>query len=403
MLSAVGGACYCFVAVLIEADLRSIEYSLAPDALDEAFAAGAALREAQIRAAKALVRVMRGRSQFGIGCASIVQFGARMGLAPVEARQLMRLGQALEVQPSLEERIVARALSVPAAAAIAPVLRLLDGAESDELRAELPLWCEEAERLSLSELRKRARRRVEEERTGERVIDLTLPIGETLREDFERARVLASRKEKRTLSFTQTLDAVVNHYLDTFDPFRQEDGTRRVGPTSTRPGDRYIPVSVRRAVRRRAGDRCEHPGCDALTLLEFAHREPHRDGSGREVDDLFLLCWWHHTAYDGGGIRVLGPTGEPIWMDPSGMIVSRRDPCGRWPETDAEWGLLRSMHDGAIPTSWTMPANVAAVAERLNRQVAARGRPLAVMGAHPTGALPTERASQRSPPSCASP
>ena len=226
----------------------------------------------------------------------------------------------------------------------------------DEIWGVLPKWIEVAERTSSRELRKLVRRERTRQRTGEDVVDMTFHATETTREHFERARVLASRKAGRRLTNDDTFRVVVEHYVDTHDPLAVDDGTRRVGPTSGLPGARYVPVAVRRAIRRRAQDRCEMPECDEDTFLEFAHRIAHRDqarcGGGREEGDLFLLCGTHHTMLDGDALRAIGPTDDPAWVtcdgwSPRGIVCTRRVRGGRPPETEAELQAVRELRANA--------------------------------------------------------
>jgi 5-methylcytosine-specific restriction endonuclease McrA len=59
------------------------------------------------------------------------------------------------------------------------------------------------------------------------------------------------------------------------------------GSRRRRPG-RYIPIAVRRAVRRRDGGRCVY--CRARARLGFDHVVPRVKGGGRTPDNLVLCC-----------------------------------------------------------------------------------------------------------------
>ena len=104
------------------------------------------------------------------------------------------------------------------------------------LEAERESWIDQAELQSPWALLRAVRRRRAEIRCGEEVLDVTVHVPESVADGFERARVIASRKAGRVLDRSQTFEAVVDHYLDSFDPLRKEDGTRRVGPDLTRQG-----------------------------------------------------------------------------------------------------------------------------------------------------------------------
>ena len=62
---------------------------------------------------------------------------------------------------------------------------------------------------------------------------------------------------------------------------------------------------MQRAVRIRAGDECEYPGCHHRHFLEFAHKTPHCKGGAREAGDLLLLCPHHHLLFDASTIKLL--------------------------------------------------------------------------------------------------
>ena len=51
---------------------------------------------------------------------------------------------------------------------------------------------------------------------------------------------------------------------------------------------RYIPKAIRRAVRKRDGNKCRQCGC--RTQLQFDHRWPFSKGGKHTVDNLQLLC-----------------------------------------------------------------------------------------------------------------
>ncbi len=321
----------------VEADRRTINYEdavpgeVATEELVEGW------REAELRLARRFAETDRSRSYIASGCSSAVQFALRLGLAREEATRLIGLGRAIAAQPCVEERIRSRALSASAAAVLDPVLS--PGMPQEDLSR----WLDLAAHRPLPALRRDVRRDLAARDAGEMVVDVTVHVTETVREDFERARIIASRRARRFLTYGDTFRLIVDHYLATYDPLRTSEGSRRVGPTAERPGDRYVPISVRRAVTRRAGDRCEHPGCDRRVFTEFAHLTPHRDGGAREVDDLVLLCRRHHVMLDGGHIALVGPVDDAVWVHRSGVVVTAANPVGRDAQSEAERRALRTL------------------------------------------------------------
>jgi len=321
--------------MLLQVDRRTLRFER-DDALVERITRQAeAARETDIALAKSLLEMKQKRTYLASGCSSIEMFVGRFGYEPHEVRRLLKLGESMDAAPSIEDRIRAKALSVPAAVAIAPVLT------EPALFPEKDEWVDHAQRDAYSKVRRNARRRMAELRCGEPVETIEVRVPDSVVERFERARVLASRKAARALTRDETFEAVVDAYVDANDPLLVKEGKRRVGPTEENPAGRYIPASVQREIRRRASDTCEFPGCFERGRLEFAHRRPHAGhkfgcGSGREARDLVLLCRHHHFFQE---LRYLVPIGQPpnmVWIDPYGLVFSEDSLGGRDPETERE-------------------------------------------------------------------
>lgn len=70
---------------------------------------------------------------------------------------------------------------------------------------------------------------------------------------------------------------------------------KRTGPhTGWTPGrDRAAQARFRTALIRRAGGRCEYPGCSSTDRLQA-----HHDRAGYTPDCGRLLCWTHHKHED---------------------------------------------------------------------------------------------------------
>jgi hypothetical protein len=233
------------------------------------------------------------------GCASIGEWGWRRGYTAVEARELVALGHALEASSEVATAFLEGRVTGPAAAVVGRAL-----ADPCLVRPG-DTWLAWAEHEPIKDLRRRLRERLEVKAQRELAVqELTVFVPARVVDDFQRARVVASRKERKALSDGQTFDRCVTFYLDENDPLRQAPGTRRVGPTADRPRDRYVPAEVKRALARRSKDRCEVPGCTNEIFVDRAHLRPHRLGSGREVDDLFDGCRRHHVMYDAGLLRI---------------------------------------------------------------------------------------------------
>jgi hypothetical protein len=253
----------------------------------------------KLRLAQALVQLEEHRHYVFEGCASVVEFAARRGFSPREVRELVLLGRACRADPRVADKVRAGKILSEAASVVGRILgEPCFIKESDD-------WLLWAESDSVGELRRRVRRRIEEVTQEEVVVPLHLEVTVRSREDFDRARTIASRKAGKSLSEGQTLGVVVDDYLGRHDPMRQKPGKRRLPSTSEIKGSRTIPADVQRAIRKRAKDRCEIEGCVNDLFLEFAHVSlPHSAGGGREVGDLALLCHRHHTLLDAGEFRL---------------------------------------------------------------------------------------------------
>ena len=281
-----------------------------------------ALRDVEIRAAIALAALDRDRAWSEVGCSSIGHFGERYGIAAERARVLAGAGRALLELPHLEARLRGGHLSLEAAAVVGSVVCRPELLEEDDD------WVEWAERVPLKVLRRQVRRREEEARTGGApVVPVQVFVREDARDDFARAREIASAKAARALTEGETFETVVDHYLDTFDPDRVPAGTRRVPDTAMVNG-RYVPMAVRRELDARQGHRCAVPYCDHTIFLEKAHIVAHARGGDREADNLLLLCSWHHEELDAGWISMTGTATKPVFLDPQGRDLARRFTLG---------------------------------------------------------------------------
>ncbi len=281
----------------IRADKRSIDANRIPGVDDRVAGDVAALRELQLRLARDLAKIDENAHFVFSGCASVVEYGVKLGLSAAEVRTLSNLGKTLAVAPEAEPRIRSGKISVEAAAVIGRVFA------RPEIIRPGDDWLLAAASNPIRMLRRKVKKRFEQHAQGEIGIEqISVHITSKAREDFERARDVASQKAGTFLTDGQTFTRVVNFYLDENDPLRKKGGTRRVGDTSAVPRSRYVPAQVQRAIYVRANGTCEVPTCDHRLGLELAHRTPHRSGSGREIDDLGLLCRRHHVLYDAGRI-----------------------------------------------------------------------------------------------------
>ena len=80
---------------------------------------------------------------------------------------------------------------------------------------------------------------------------------------------------------------------------------------------RQIGRRLRRVLEHR--DRCcVVPGCGATRGLHAHHIEHWEDGGPTELDNLVLVCPFHHRLHHGGGITITGPASHLVVTDAAG-------------------------------------------------------------------------------------
>jgi hypothetical protein len=81
---------------------------------------------------------------------------------------------------------------------------------------------------------------------------------------------------------------------------------------------RTINRRLRRALEHRHPT-CAVPGCGATRGLHAHHIQHWEDGGETELDNLVLLCPYHHRLHHRGGITITGPAHELTVTDSSGQ------------------------------------------------------------------------------------
>jgi hypothetical protein len=84
---------------------------------------------------------------------------------------------------------------------------------------------------------------------------------------------------------------------------------------------RTIPPAIRRALEYRDGG-CSFPGCTTCRHVDAHHVVHWADGGGTKLDNLVLLCRYHHRLVHEGGFGVsLSASGAKRFTDPRGNFV----------------------------------------------------------------------------------
>jgi hypothetical protein len=131
-------------------------------------------------------------------------------------------------------------------------------------------------------------------------------------------------------------------------------------PLTVSRKQRTVSTPIRRALRSR--DRhCTFPGCHRTRLVEAHHVHHWVEGGETSVDNLTLLCWFHHQLLHEGGYRIRRDhRGERYFVRADGRAIPR---CGYRVDdyTDDDVGENPSM-EGLCDTD-TSTANASEVRE----------------------------------------
>jgi hypothetical protein len=98
-----------------------------------------------------------------------------------------------------------------------------------------------------------------------------------------------------------------------------EEGT----PLDVGRKTRTITNVLRRALWAR--DRhCRFPGCHNKCYVDAHHVEHWADGGETKLDNLMLICTYHHTLLHEGGFKIQrDAAGEPYFVRPDGRVIPR--------------------------------------------------------------------------------
>ncbi|MGK2881396.1 MAG: HNH endonuclease signature motif containing protein, partial [Mycobacterium sp.] len=84
---------------------------------------------------------------------------------------------------------------------------------------------------------------------------------------------------------------------------------------------RVISRRLRRALEYRDHGTCVVPGCGATRGLHAHHLQHWEDGGVTELDNLVLVCPYHHRLHHRGGITLTGPASQLIITDDTGRTL----------------------------------------------------------------------------------
>jgi hypothetical protein len=85
---------------------------------------------------------------------------------------------------------------------------------------------------------------------------------------------------------------------------------------------RTISRRLRRALEHRDHGTCVVPGCGATRGLHAHHLRHWEDGGPTDLDNLVLLCPYHHRLHHRGGITLTGPAQHLVVTDAAGRHLT---------------------------------------------------------------------------------
>ena len=293
-----------------------------------------------VRRAKAFAQVDAAQAFVFHGCASIGEYGRRIGYGSQQAREYAAAGRVLAVCPAAEGMLLDGSLSVSTLAIVAPLLLEEDLGLRDEQGAPLGHEAILAWALTRSDpqLRRTVHRRREEVRTDAPTVARTVYLSSRGVEDLERTQTLVSRKEDRLVSVTEAVEHALRSYVEQHDLLEKKARARRSAPMRLRDdgrrNSRYVPAEVRRELMARHNDVCAIEFCEHRIWLENAHHVAHAAGGGNEVADQDRLCSPHHRMKDHGEIIWIpdaGGSGRGHYRTREGDTLRLKPPAGRDP------------------------------------------------------------------------
>ena len=88
---------------------------------------------------------------------------------------------------------------------------------------------------------------------------------------------------------------------------------------ATGSAQRVVPRRIRRLLERRDHGMCQHPGCESTHRLHANHVIHWANGGPTQLENLILLCHYHHHVVHEGGWNVIGAPGSWQFLDPNGI------------------------------------------------------------------------------------
>lgn len=219
-------------------------------------------------------------------CRSLHEYTMRiLKLTESVASNFIVVARKAKEVPELKQVIESGALSVSKARKITPILNQSNQEEWLKMAVELP------QRKLEQQVAKASPKEATPERlkfVSEERLNLQMGVSEKLSQKLKRAQDLESQRQKKPVSLEETLEALLNIYLDQQDPVQKAEKLKN-----------RKNLSVARHVDLRDQGQCTHKDskgerCSERRWLDVHHIIPRSKGGPDTLENLTTLCSGHH-------------------------------------------------------------------------------------------------------------
>lgn len=238
------------------------------------------------------------------------QYGETRGVGPVgRTHDILRIGRMLDGFPETRKAFLEGRLTLERAAAVCQVAQ-----PGDEHK-----WCEKAVGATTPEVLREVR--AERVARGEcpPTRRLSLEFRPEDERDFDAACAQLSRDLGRVVREGEAVGELSRHYVECRDsrrrrtqPLRSLAPEDRV-PPEAKPGARYVPSAVARAVWERDKGRCQVPGCTFHFFVDLGHIVARWLGGLPIEANLICICHAHNILMEAGLLVIRGTAFNPTF------------------------------------------------------------------------------------------
>jgi hypothetical protein len=255
---------------------------------NRALEAAGRFKKAEAELVEILGEIDRSRTYRELGYPSLFQYCVQaLGLSENVSVAFIIVARKARQIPALQTALNEGVLSVSKAKKIAPVLS----------RDNQEEWIARAIHLNTRALEQEVVKVEPREATPERIrpvsenrLEVRLGISAELREKLERVQDLESQRRRKAASLEETLEALLEVYLEVKDPIRRAERILKKLP---------VTGTINHVVALRDGRRCTfHDArgvrCSNRRWIDVHHLRPRCEGGGDTADNLVTLCASHH-------------------------------------------------------------------------------------------------------------